>query len=164
MKTKLGISTGLLSALAFFAALYSGWLAVLLITGYVFLFETDAALKKNSLTATVLMVIFYLASSLINLVPNLIGLLDDMVAVFDGYISVPVIGQLATFSNSLLALVEKVLFILLAILSLGGKSVSLPLVNKLVEGHTGECKGVTEPKAEPEKAPAESPEANDTEA
>lgn len=46
-KTKLGISTTLLAALAYFAGGFSGYLLLFLVAGYVLLKEEDEWLKKN---------------------------------------------------------------------------------------------------------------------
>lgn len=55
-KTKLGISTALLAALAYFTAAFGGYPATLIVCGYVLLFEVGKWLRKSALIALLLMV------------------------------------------------------------------------------------------------------------
>ncbi len=57
-KTRLGISTSLLAALAYFTAAFGGYPATLLVCGYILLFEKDGKLRKSAVKALVLMVLF----------------------------------------------------------------------------------------------------------
>ena len=50
-KTKLGITTGLLAALAYFTGCFSGYLLLFLVAGYVLLKEEDEWLRKNVVKA-----------------------------------------------------------------------------------------------------------------
>lgn len=54
MKTKLGISVGLLGTMVYFAALFGGYTPVILLAGYVLLFEENEWLKKAAIKAVAL--------------------------------------------------------------------------------------------------------------
>lgn len=51
MKTKLGISAGLLGAAVFFLALVGGWIPTILVAGYILLFEANDWLKNCAVKA-----------------------------------------------------------------------------------------------------------------
>lgn len=72
-KTKIGVSVGLLGAAIYFMGLFSGYLTVVLLIGYVLLFEENEWLRKSAVKAVALMVVFSLAAAVMNLIPNVIG-------------------------------------------------------------------------------------------
>ena len=59
-KTKLGIPFGLLAAGIYFGALFGGYLVVILLTAYVLLVEDDEWLRRSSVKAVILMIMFSL--------------------------------------------------------------------------------------------------------
>lgn len=67
IKTKLGINTKLLAALAYFTAAFGGYTATLLVSGYVLLCEKDAKLKKSALNALLIMVAFSAVTTILTL-------------------------------------------------------------------------------------------------
>ena len=83
-KTKIGVSVGLLGAVIYFMGLFSGYLATLLLAGYVLLFEENEWLRKSAVKAVALMVVFSLAATVMNLIPNVIGVLDNLISIFGG--------------------------------------------------------------------------------
>ncbi len=136
MKTKLGISVGLMGALLYFAALLGGWTPLLLIAGYVLICESDTWLRKTAVTAVLLMLVFYLVSILVNIFPNLLGLLDDLLRIFNKSVSLPVLNRIVNFLSSFINLAEKVVFILLGALALEQKGIKLGFVDKFIDKHT----------------------------
>ena len=61
-KTRLGISVGLLGAATYFAGLFSGLLAALLLAGYVLMFEENEWLRRSVVKAITLTILFQFAN------------------------------------------------------------------------------------------------------
>lgn len=80
-KTRLGISVGLLGAAIYFMGLFSGYLLAVLLAGYVLLFEENSWLRKNAVKAMSVMAVFSLLITVLNLVPNAIGFINDVVSI-----------------------------------------------------------------------------------
>ena len=76
-KTKLGISTALLGAIACLACYYGGITATLLVVGAVLILESDEWLKKTCVRAGVLVFLFLLTSSIIYFIPNIISCINS---------------------------------------------------------------------------------------
>ena len=131
-KTKLGISVGLLGAAIYFTGLFSGYLVAVVLVGYVLMFEENEWLRKNAVKAVALMVFFSLLVVVINLIPNTINFINNIVAVFGGNFSIVILSRLVTAIVSGLDIIEKILFIGLGIKSLSQGTVALPIIDKLV--------------------------------
>ena len=81
-KTRLGISVGLLAAAIYFTSFFGGYLVAILLAGYVLSFEADSWLKKSAVKAVGLLILFSFLSAVINLVPNLLGFVNDLLGIF----------------------------------------------------------------------------------
>lgn len=78
-KTKLGISVGLLGASIYFMSMIST-LGLIIMAGYVLLFEENPWLKKSAVKAVFITVAFSLISVLISMGNNLFGILNTMIS------------------------------------------------------------------------------------
>ena len=72
MKSKLGLSVGALGALVFFAALFGGYVGVLLVAGYIVLVEDNEWLRRSAVKAVFTLVFFSVLITVINLIPDLL--------------------------------------------------------------------------------------------
>ncbi len=133
MKTKIGISIGLMAALAYFAGIFGGWIPVLLVAGYILICEKDIWLRRSALTSVLLVVVFAVISAVINFVPEIISLVDDLLYIFDGGVSVPVLNKIVSFLLSLVSMAKKVLFVALGIMALLGVRLKLGFLDKLYD-------------------------------
>jgi hypothetical protein len=95
-KTRLGISVGMLGAAIYLTGLFSGYLAALLLTGYVLLFEENEWLKKSAVKAVALMMLFSFITVLINLIPNAMSCIDHIASMFGGSFHVGFISGLVS--------------------------------------------------------------------
>lgn len=136
-KTRLGVSVGLLGAAVYFTGLFSGYLVAVLLTGYILLFEANEWLKKSAVKAVSLLVFFSLLATVINLIPNTISLINSIVSVFGSNFSVVVLSRIITVIVSALDIIEKILFILLGIKALNQGTISVPVVDKLINMYMG---------------------------
>lgn len=131
-KTKLGISVGLLGAALFFSCLFGDIFVALILGGYILLFEENAWLKKAAVKGVALLFGLALLSSLIYLIPNAIGFIDDICNVFDGNFYIEFISDIINVFNSALVLIEKILFIVLGVKAFNQGTVKIPVIDSLV--------------------------------
>lgn len=131
-KTKLGISVGLLGAAIYFTSLFSGYLVPVILTGYILLFEENDWLRKNAVKAVSLTVFFSFIIVVINLIPNAISFINYIASMFGGNVYIAFISNLVNAVTSAIDIIEKVLFIGLGLKALNQGSISIPVVDKLI--------------------------------
>ena len=135
MKTKLGVSVAMLAAGTYLLGLFSGYLALLLIAGYVLICESDEWLKKAVVKALVVTVAFSLCNAIIGLIPNAISLVDSLFSIFGGHFSILFISRFINFINTVLNVFQKLLMLAFAFLALDGKTIKLPVIDDFIEKH-----------------------------
>ena len=69
VKTKLGLSIGLLSAVVYFTALFGGYIPLFLLAGYILIVEQNDWLKRVCCKAVLLLIGFSLLSVCIDVKP-----------------------------------------------------------------------------------------------
>lgn len=131
-KTKLGISIGLLGAAIYFTSLFSSYLVPVILTGYVLLFEENDWLRKNAVKAVSLTVFFSFIVAIINLIPNAISFINYIASMFGGNVHIAFISNLVNAVTSAIDIIEKILFIGLGLKALNQGSISIPVVDKLI--------------------------------
>ena len=136
-KTKIGVSVGLLGAVIYFMGLFSGYLATLLLAGYVLLFEENEWLRKSAVKAVALMVVFSLAATVMNLIPNVIGVLDNLISIFGGSFHIGFLSSLVYAITGALDILEKLLFMALALRALTQGTIAVPIVDGLITKYMG---------------------------
>jgi len=134
-KTKLGISVGVLGAAIYFMGAYGGYVITGLLAGYVLLCESNMWLKKAAVKALTLMIGFSVLSTVIYLLPNLIGILSDFAQIFNGYLYVEWISELASAISSVVSLFQKLLFIGLGIKALNQSDIAVKVVDNFINKH-----------------------------
>lgn len=133
MKSKMGVSVGLLGALACFAAYFGSYIAVIIVAGYVLLFEESEWLKKTAVKAIALMIFVDFLLALINLVPDLLGWIQNLVNLFKGEFSYTAVSRFISIFTRAISICEKVLFLLMGVKALSQGTVRIPVVDKLVD-------------------------------
>jgi uncharacterized membrane protein len=139
MKTKLGISTGLLAALTYFAALFGGFSFVLVVlAGYILLFEGDEWLKRMAVKAVVFTVVMNVLYWIISIIPSFFGVINDVIALFDGkYFSIEWISEIVDILHSVISFVENIVLILLGIKAVSKSTLYIPVVDGMVNKFIG---------------------------
>ena len=132
-KTKLGISVGMLGAAIYFTSLFSGYLVPVVLAGYVLLFEENEWLKKNAVKAVAVLIFFSFLTTVINLIPNTTSLIDNIFAVFHENFNASFLKIVVNAIQSAVDIVKKVLFIGLGLKALNQGSISVPVVDKLID-------------------------------
>lgn len=136
MKTRLGISVGLMGAAIYLMVLFGGYIPAILLTGYVLLFESNEWLKKSAVKAIAVGLFFSILSMLVGFVPNIFSLIDNICGMFGGYFRIAFIDGLMSFISGALKILEKLLLLLLAFVALHQGNISFGFVDRLIEEHT----------------------------
>ncbi|MBQ7897553.1 MAG: hypothetical protein IJ323_03935 [Clostridia bacterium] len=139
MKTKLGISIGLLAALTYFAALFSGFgLALIFLAGYILLVESDEWLKRMAVKAVVFTVTMTVLYWIVSIIPGLFGVINDFIALFNGeYFSIEWISDIVDILHSVISFVENIVLILLGIKALSKSTIYIPVIDGMVNKFLG---------------------------
>lgn len=133
MKTKLGISVGVMAAAAYFIAFFGGYTALLLLAGYILLFEQDSFLRKSIVKAFALAICFSIIKSLVGFIPNLTGLVNDVFSIFGGYFHIAFISSAVNCIDDVISIVEKLLFLLLGLMAFRQNTINMGPIDKLVD-------------------------------
>ena len=136
-KTRLGISVGLLGAAIYFMGLFSGYLLAVLLAGYVLLFEENSWLRKNAVKAMSVLAVFSLLITVLYLVPNAIGFINDVVSIFGGSFYVAFLSNLISAAVAALNIIEKLLIIGLGVKALTQGTIAVPVVDNLINKYMG---------------------------
>ncbi len=136
-KTKLGLSASLFAAILFCAAYFGGYVAAIIIAGYILIAEESVWLKKMALRCLLIMIAFSVISLAINFVPDLIK------TAFSGadYDSIgrSIYNAVAKFSNIQSEYIyypaKIVVFVLMIIASLRHSEKRVFLIDKLFDKH-----------------------------
>ena len=131
-KTRLGITVGLMGAALYFSGLFGGYMITIILAGYVLLCEENAWLKKAAVKTVAIMMGFSLLGSLIYLIPNAIGLIDSVLNVFGGNFYLTFVSNIIDVVDNVLALAEKLLFIILGLKAFNQGNISVPVIDKLI--------------------------------
>jgi len=134
-KTRLGISVGLMGTIMFLVCLFGGYLAAILVVGYILMFEQNGWLKKMAVRGLALMVVFTFASFLLGLIPDFLRIISNMVSIFEGYFSHSKVDSFFYILDDLLTIFRYVLFILLGLLALKQNTLPLPGIDSIVSKH-----------------------------
>lgn len=137
MKTKLGISVGLLGAATYLAAMFGGYVVLLLLVGYILLFEQDEWLKKTAVKAFAVLACFSLLDAFVGFVPNILGLIYDISGIFGDAAYGGVLSNLVDVVQDVIGIVEKILFLVLMFKALKRQTVKINIVDSLIEKEYG---------------------------
>lgn len=136
-KTKLGVSVGLLGAIACFSALFGDYIAVLVVAGYILLFEENEWLKKAAVKAVLVKVVIGILMTVIGLIPDLIGLISDFMSIFNKYFTLNIVNSIVNVVVDVLDIFRTVVLLLLGIKALNQGTITVPVVDNLVNKYMG---------------------------
>lgn len=139
MKTKLGISTGVLAALVYFAALFGGFgIGLIVLAGYVLLFEADEWLKRMAVKAVVFTVTLTVLSYLVGIIPDVIDVINSLLDIFNvNGIYLEWLNDIISFILTVISFVRTVAFLLLGIKAISKSTVYIPVVDGMVNKFIG---------------------------
>ena len=132
-KTKLGISVGMLGAAVYFSAALFGYLALLVVGGYILFVEKKEWLKKCVIKAVVLMLLYSLITTIIGLIPQLLSLSGGEETLFGSYyLYLAGAYQIISVVLVVLNFVRIGFFIALGIKALSEKTINIPLIDNFI--------------------------------
>jgi len=131
MKTKLGISVELLGAALYFTGLIS-IIPLVLMAGYVLLFESDEWLKKTAVKAVGIVIFFAILSSIVGLVGNSSTLISDLVSLFKGTFSFSWLNRLLSICRTVISFIQVLFLLLLGLRALNQGDVKLSSVDNVI--------------------------------
>ena len=132
-KTKLGISVGLLAAIIYFLGLFSGYVATIVLVGYILIVEDNAWLKKTSVKAVVLVLGFSLLYSVLGLIPGLISVINSLVNIFGGSFYITFVTNVINMLENGIGLVQKIVFLGLGVMALNESTIKIPGLDALID-------------------------------
>lgn len=133
-KTKLGISVGLLGAIIYFSAAFSGgYIVAIILCGYVLLVEDNPWLRKTSVKSVLLMVAFSLLTFVLNVVPDLTNMITTISNITGKYISSNIISSIDVILDTIVGIIRSIVFIVLGIKALNQGIIKLPLIDKIID-------------------------------
>lgn len=131
-KTKLGIGIGLMGAIICLAGYYNGLFVLFLLGGYLFLKEEDEWLKKLCVRVVVTVLVFSVMSTVLSLVPDVLGLLAEILGWVGIALKTSAINNIIYFFQDVLGLLEKVVFLMLGLKALKQQTIKLPMIDDMV--------------------------------
>lgn len=138
-KAKLGISVGLMGTAIYFMGLIST-LGLVILAGYVLLFEENPWLKKSAVKAVILSVAFSLISVVISSGDNVFGILNTMLDWADGPFDFIKFQFKYPFDIDILLtnaldLLENILFLILGFKALRQDSIKIGFMDNFINKH-----------------------------
>ena len=134
-KTKLGISVGLMGAIVFLTALGGGITPLFLLAGYVFFKEENVWLKKNTVKAIAVLLVYYIAYYALGLIPDVLGLLLDTIGLVGINISLSFINNLVYIVRDAVNVVKTILLLLSGLTALNMGTIKVPFIDNLIDKH-----------------------------
>lgn len=129
-KSKLGLPAGLAAAIMYMTGVLGGYFPALLLAGFVLLYEEENFIRRAAVKTVILMFLFSILNFVIYLIPDIVGIFQNLLAIFKVYFATNFLDNISATFGQTLSLVETVLFLVLAVLALFGKSVDVkPLSN-----------------------------------
>jgi uncharacterized membrane protein len=135
MKTKVGISVGLVAAAAYFTGLFSGYIPLLLSLGYVLIAEQNRWLKVSVIKALIICLAFSSLRLIIGFIPDIFGLIASGAGIFEKAFTYYKLSSVMAFINNIISLTESVILFILGVMALNQKSFSLGIIDSLIKRH-----------------------------
>lgn len=134
-KTKLGLSVGIVAALAYLCGLMSGYVALIILAGYVLLKEDDKWLKYSVVKAIAVAAVFDVIITIINLLPDFLDWISSCVSLGSGYFSYTTFSSVISIIVSALRILKTIFFIILIFKALKQETINIPIVDDLITKH-----------------------------
>jgi len=134
-KTKLGISVGLFGAALYFMGLVNV-IPLVIMVGYVWLFEENPWLKKTAIKAIGVVVFFTILSALTGLASTSTAFLNNIVSLFDGNINIAKVNTVIRICDNVVAFLRSLTLLLAGFKALSQGNVNVMVVDKVVDKHT----------------------------
>lgn len=131
-QARLGISVGMLGAAIYLTGLFGGYLVAVILAGYVIIFEDNPWLRRTAVKAVTLMICFSLLLTSVNLVPDTIGFIGNVTAIFNIDFTAYALNHFISAVAGVIDIIQKILFMCLGIKALGQSTIIIPAVDTLI--------------------------------
>lgn len=126
-KTKSGIKTGALGAVIYFSALLGGYIPIFLLSGYIFLRESNSWLKRAAFKAIALMLVFSGLIAVIDMLNEILGVFNNL---FTLELEIPL--NLDIVLKNLVSIAKTITFAILGFKALGQKDVRIQTIDNAI--------------------------------
>ncbi|MFA5524151.1 MAG: hypothetical protein WDA24_07315 [Tissierellales bacterium] len=133
-KTKVGISVGLLGAGLYFMGFISV-VAMVIMAGYVLIFEENEWLKKTAVKSVGVVIFFTILSTVVGLVGNSSTIITNLVHLVKGSISLNWFNGVITICRNLISIIETLFLLILGFKALKQGNVKLSSVDNIIKEH-----------------------------
>jgi hypothetical protein len=133
-KSTLGISISLLGAGLYFISLIS-IIPLVIMAGYVLLFEQNEWLRTAAVKAVAIVVFFSVLTTLIGLLSNSSSLLNDLVVLFTGSIDLSIVNRILSIFRAALSILQNILLLMLGFSALKQGNVSFGTLENTIKKH-----------------------------
>lgn len=133
VKTKLGITIGLMGAALYAAALFGGYVPAILLAGYVLLMEENEWLKRTAVKAVALLAGFSFLVYVINVIPDVVGWVLSFINLFGTSLYLSELNAIFSVLTSAVSIAKDLVFLFLIVKSLKLATVKVPVVDPLVD-------------------------------
>ena len=124
-KAKIGVSVGALAAMVYFSGICGGLLVAAILTGYILIAESNLWLRRSAVKAIVLMIVFSVINTIVNLLPDGISAIESLAGMFRLSMNEFVVSNLALFKN--------LLFLALGMSALKQRTIVIAPIERLVD-------------------------------
>lgn len=131
-KTRMGISVGLLGAALYFMGLIN-IVPLILLAGYVLLFESNEWLKKCAVKSVIIYVAFGLILVLLGMIDDVFGFLNVIIAWFPGAFRLDFPGGIDSLISNAVSLIRSLLLVVLGFTALSQGSVKVGKIDNMVD-------------------------------
>ena len=128
MKTKLGISAGMMGAILYFTALFGGYVPLFIAAGYVLIKEENTFVRKASFKSTILLLFFSAVSTLLSSFNEILSIIGNL---FDTFIKVPL--NFDDIFNSIISLIKTVVFVIFGIMAFKQEDIRIPPIDDAID-------------------------------
>lgn len=135
-KTRLGVSVGLMGAITYFVCYFGGYVAAILVFGYILLVENNQWLRKTAVKALVLTISFSILPMAVELIPDAIKFVVGIIGIFGGTVNLSIMSQIEGVLLNAIGLLKTILFILLGVKALTQGSITIPVVDDMTNKNT----------------------------
>lgn len=133
VKTKLGITIGLMGAALYAVALFGGYVPAILLAGYVLLMEENEWLKRTAVKAVALLAGFSFLVYVINVIPDVVGWVLSFINLFGTSLYLSELNAIFSVLTSAVSIAKDLVFLFLIVKSLKLATVKVPVVDPLVD-------------------------------
>jgi len=134
VKTKLGVSVGLLAAAAYFVGLIA-MTPLFLVAGYIIIMEEDMWLRKAAVRAVIIVVAFAVLSTFLGLLDNSTSLINLITQLFRQTANIRDVDRVIQILQTILTICERMILLIMGFAALRQRKVNLAPVDNLMNHH-----------------------------